>query len=302
MESTTAPLPSINLRSGKLWFAHVHKAAGTSFVEELSRITHRPCRKLKCCDTTGSDLLRVRDWWFAPQENVSCSFHTNEDHVAYIFRQMHENRTGSLTNLATRSFTNMANNNDEPTLVTMYRDPIDQCRSSWAYRLRHCRMPTNTACEWCAYANQTFPNTAKGQLLFVQRASQHSLSRGFQRELNIHSAQASFRWIQNNVKFWGMSDLYPLSLCLLWFQAGLKHKLNSSLCSCEAERGVDSQTLVHANRAPPNEKNVVLNMSDEYIASFLRSDIELIQLLRRVFMQRVRRMEIDTGISMYNCT
>ena len=197
-------------------------------------------------------------------------------------------------------------NNDEPTLVTMYREPVDRCRSHWAYLHRLCKDPLKSQSDHCARMMKTYPDTAQGQLRFIQMSG--TQSEGFQKWLNIRSPQVSFQWIQNNVHFWGVSDRYSLSLCLLWFQAGLTDKLNSSVCSCEAKRrrtqAGDPQVFVkHLNSAPMQKGNEArLNVSDEYIASFLLPDIELFQLLRSEFMQRVRRMEIDTGISMYPCS
>jgi len=77
------PPPPIDLQKN-IWFAHIHKAAGTSWIDEMKRLVARPCDDFPvCCKVRDNDervIEESRQWWFsagAPRTN--CTFRTSED-------------------------------------------------------------------------------------------------------------------------------------------------------------------------------------------------------------------------------
>lgn len=300
-------MPRIDPATAKIWFAHVHKASGTSFSKQLCDITPAPCEPVSCCQTRDTDLRRVQDWWFFP--NASCTFQTNEDHVASIVARVRRNRT---------------KHSDEPRLVSLYRDPLGICRSDWAYvhrlcssfagrlvrelsaydarrlqSLAHARGRQLDTRSFCAWAMPRYPDTPLGQLAFAREKANGmlSLSRGFAHELKLYSAPEAFRWIQNNVNFWGVSELYTVSVCLLWFQTGLLDKFKST-CSCQPPNR--TVTAFHMlNTAPKDaakEAASPFNISHAELERLFATDLALYRLLRTEFERRVRLVEAHTGV------
>jgi hypothetical protein len=307
--SSPVALPTINA-SGKIWFAHVHKAAGHSFLADLGELVGSGCWTLTCCRTQGAELARLREWWSATElafaaypalraeaalaqpkkvrgalngTALPTCLH-NEDRIARLLSQLQ---------------LPLQPRNNEPAIVTMVRHPVSQCRSNWAYFRLICPKNSGPRCL------RSYPDSPDGQQHFVERVCSKFEGQGDWDVVGIHSPRAAYSWIERHVQFWGLTERYALSLCLLWFQMGLNQRLrNCSFSSGSAIRYHHTGTITGNYSTGPltitaqrdSNTSSLLSMSDEEVARVLRADIELYGFLERGFELRVLSVESRTGM------
>ena len=149
-----AGLPFLNL-NGKIWFGHVHKAAGNS----MTLLIESSPGVISCNTTSASfssrmftaayipkgigeerrwtqseAMWRLAQWWFDPHPN--CTFGTAE--IAGL-GGLHASVRDEWASTAGRDLPaarSGAASPAEPALITVYRDPVDLCRSYWRQRFR----------------------------------------------------------------------------------------------------------------------------------------------------------------------
>lgn len=260
--------PALNL-SRKVWFAHIHKAAGTSFRNDLSQIW-RPCKPVKCCSTQNIDLDRVRNWWFNASSKT-CLLQSNEDSVVSIVLKVH--RGMNLADLLSWNFR-------EPALISMFRHPVARCRSHWIYEQQICHghQSSTTYCQtWFLPRYGNFNDTLIHKAFTTQKCTDFVFG-SFKMLFKLDTPRDAYDWISTNLAFWGITELYSDSLRLLYFQAGLKNTSRSG------DIMQSHKNVASSNSFPP------LTYTDDQLYALNRDDIVLYDLLRLTFERRVNWM------------
>ena len=296
------PLPAINV-SGKVWFAHRHKAAGHSVAAELNDIVAGGCASLTCCTTQHAELAQLRDWWLSPEPMIAAypalrgkhaggtTCLTNEDELLPLLWHLNASRPPGARHA--------------PAIVTMYRHPASRCRSHWAHMRDVCvAAQRSPRVAWLqAHINgganagrcELYPPTREGGRRFAETFCRHSFIGDWESH-GIPSPQAAYGWMKSHVAFWGLLEHYTSSLCLLWAQAGLRERLAE--CSC-AESNASSVghhlgfVSGRFSRGVPSS----LNLTDEEIVH--PPDLALYRLLEKGLEERVREVEQSTGLKLW---
>ena len=273
------PLPTIDL-TAKVWFEHVHKASGKSFLADVGAATRR-CDPLSSCCNITDDLQRVRRWWFA--ETKDCTLQTSETALPTVLRLMHESTPAA-------KLVSSGRGTVEPALLSMYRHPIERCRSHWSFQNQVAGCAESPKRPSCRRIQALFPDTPAGHRRFVEQKCSDHTSAKYELEFGLTRPGGVFEWIQRNVPFWGITESYRASMCLLWFQAS--QPVRFAGCSCADA----ANSTTHLG--PHGESGVSpLSLSDAELEKANVRDLALYALLRSSFERRVRLVEQHTRTS-----
>ena len=76
------PPPPIDLQKN-IWFAHIHKAAGTSWIDEMKRLVARPCDDFPvCCKVRDNDERVI-------EESGGFQLEYHEPIVLFVHQKIH---------------------------------------------------------------------------------------------------------------------------------------------------------------------------------------------------------------------
>lgn len=135
-----------------------------------------------------------------------------------------------------------------------------------------------------------FPDTPAGHRRFVEQKFSDHTSAQYELEFGLTRPGGVFEWIQRNVPFWGITESYRASMCLLWFQAS--QPVRFAGCSCADA----ANSTTHLG--PHGESGVSpLSLSDAELEKANVRDLALYALLRSSFERRVRLVEQHTRTS-----
>jgi hypothetical protein len=209
---------SIDL-SRKIFFYHIHKASGASFVDVL--LSMRP--RVQLCDFVGKDRVGVRStaelakWWFDDALRPNCSFVTME------FPPLGRTATNvALQRPLLRRVEALA----LPQLLSFYRDPADRCASHWLYEQRLCRLTRQRHSNYCRGFVRQFSRLAdpKTHEAFARTYCTDPISTDYAR----HGFNPKSRFA-----FVGITERFAASVCLFWHEArALTAREWASLCGC----------------------------------------------------------------------
>ena len=274
------PLPTIDL-TAKLWFEHVHKASGKSFLADVGNLTRR-CDLLSSCCNITDDVQRVHRWWFA--EPNGCSLQTSETALPTVVRCMHNSTP--VARLVSSSL-----DTNEPALLSMYRHPIERCKSHWHFQNQIAGCAESLEHPDCQRIQALFPDTPAGHRTFVQQKCTDHMSANYEHEFGLSRPAEVSEWIQRNLHFWGITEAYRASICLLYFQA--RQHARFAGCSCP---DASKQTTTHLGSHIESGVSP-LSLSDGELEKANVRDLELYALLRSSFERRVRLVERHAGTS-----
>jgi len=274
-----AGLPTIDL-TAKLWFEHVHKASGKSFLADVGNLTRR-CDLLSSCCNITNDLQRVQRWWYA--EPNDCTLQTSETALPTVVWLMHESTPAA-------GLVSSGLDTGEPALLSMYRHPIERCKSHWFFQNQMAGCAESPKRPGCQRIQALFPDTPAGHRKFVQQKCTDDMSAKYAQEFGLSRPGGVFEWIQRNVHFWGITESYRASMCLLWFQA----RQHARFAGCSCADAANSTTHLGSH----GESGVSpLSLSDEEFEKANVRDLALYALLRGSFERRVRVVEQHMGTS-----
>ena len=267
--STTESGRLERLSGKKMYFAHIHKTAGRSFVKDLASVV-TPCPRLSCCLTQGRDLAALREWWYAGPSNSSCHFQTNEDQLPELLGKLHEGD-------GWRSDEWIAGA-EEPALLSFYRHPLERCRSHWEFMNR--------------LGPKRYSDDEAGHRDFANKRCNETYTSAYSTALGRDSPESVFEWIERNVQFWGITEYYTASLCLFLYQIGHER---FACCSCE-DAGGGALEEHHIGTRSQNYTATPLSVSDGELAALSVDDLDLYERLRRAFVGRARWVERQSGV------
>jgi len=184
----------------------------------------------------------------------------------------------------------------EPALLTMYREPVDRCKSHWDYMHIEWEQKPSTA-------GKAFPfgDSEKEHQKFVDAKCTNFYSAKFSTmDASLKTADAIADWYDRKVAFWGLSEQYATSLCLFYYQIG-----SSKFDGCGCKGNSSSLEALESDNAPQwlqNDRHGThgsrahtLKLSDSELTSINQVDVDLYAKLKVGFEQRVQAVEQTTG-------
>ena len=99
-------------------------------------------------------------------------------------------------------------------LLESFVEPLDRCRSHWG-QIQAVAVHRGTDAR--AQLRKQYPDSLDGHRKFVHERCEDFYFKAFQTRFALNTSQGSFDWIERNVAFWGMSDMYEASLCVLYY-------------------------------------------------------------------------------------
>ena len=297
--------PGINLQQ-KILFSHVHKAAGSSFLNFLLNSDHvqpalRPCTHLQHSGGVyPSSSAALIDWWYAALPRENCTLLAMEmpqlgealrlvegdpRAIAHAAKERQsagialEAEDEAMLRAAASALANASSggssgsvlgavdvlranrpNSHEPQVITLYRDPLSRCRSSWSYEQRLCH---GLVVSWRGAPVISFDESSRAYChnFFLPRFGEYSnasVQQAFAQNFcgEHHSVSSdleerglSFRGLidSRRLRYIGLADesVYATSVCLFLFQAA---RFPRHACSCDAAKKLSLVELHDQNR------------------------------------------------------
>jgi len=310
LSAMRAPVHVPTIPKGKkMWFAHVHKAAGKEFMYTVTDVVNE-CPELSFVhipfvaafgqgtSSHGSaktkDYTAVQKWWFNTNpihpRRGGCNLWSTEDHLGQLLPALYDGRDWSAWVNGTDGVAH------EPALLTMYREPVDRCKSHWDYMHIEWEQKPSTA-------GKAFPfgDSEKEHQKFVDAKCTNFYSAKFSTmDASLKTADAIADWYDRKVAFWGLSEQYATSLCLFYYQIG-----SSKFDGCGCKGNSSSLEALESDNAPQwlqNDRHGThgsrahtLKLSDSELTSINQVDVDLYAKLKVGFEQRVQAVEQTTG-------
>jgi hypothetical protein len=295
-------LPAIGVGgSSKLFFHHVHKAAGTAFLAYLSGLEG----VLDCASagvthgdhTRPSSWAAFSRWWLATAP--SCNLASIESpHLGEM-----------LSKLASGATSRAVLEPPAPQILSFIRHPVARCRSHFRYEHALCRrQPLGMHQSYCVRVflprfGGAALNSSASHAAFADEYCTEQTSRSLTAANGIPSAR---QFLLQRVAFFGLTEHFLPSLCLFLHQAG---RFRRDLCTCppgggplRIERELPTTDPTEAELLRQGAIGVPpLRVSDESLLRRSPKDAELYRLGLRVLRLRVRALETRLNASIWEC-
>jgi hypothetical protein len=307
------PLRAISLEA-KIFYAHVHKAAGTNLIAYLGGLEG----VTDCAGGAGSVVGEnhvstpswgaFEAWWFAPAP--ACTFATLETpELGDVYRRVADGRKARARGSAASAGTSPTGGTplpSEPHLISFYREPVARCRSHWAYEQELChRQPLGIHAAYCQgtflpkYGNA---NSTAVQAAFVAEHCTELVSRSLTAANGVAEPLA---FLSSQLSFFGVTEHFLESVCLLLYQLG---RFRRDMCTCE---GGETLHIARELRPPLNEVWKLnrlraigvpaLRMSDAELRARSPADVALYDGLLRLFKRRMHQLEVAVKARVWAC-
>lgn len=299
-------LPHINL-SRKVFFSHIHKASGASFIA-LLRATPgmHLCRFVSKNAVSVHSVAALADWWFSTDEQGSnCSLVTME----------HPPLGRTLFEVAAQKqpWWWVGRVHAFPQLITFIRDPAERCASHWLYEQRLCNFAERHS-SYCHGFLRRFgaSNDTGVHEAFATNYCSNPMTSDFARYgVGDPVERALFHFI-------GFSEYFATSVCLFWFQAD-RYPMDrwASLCECQRRTELNKQlphithaeTMAAAVRGGSGTAGVArypsaipaLRVSRDQLHRRNERDLSLYRSALQEFEWRVRLVERQTNVTLWSC-
>lgn len=307
--------PPIRLDGGgRLFFHHVHKASGTSFLAYLSAL-----EGLSDCAAfgiTSSDHVAPTPWtafsrwWHEPRLELpggSCNLASLETpELGEMLAKLGVGKTAAASDTALDVAAA-----GTPQMLSFFRHPVSRCRSHWRYEQALCRRsPLDGHTSFCRdYFLPKFGlaekmNDTSAHAAFVAEHCTEHVTRSLVVANGVPSARLLFT---RRFAFFGMQEHFLESVCLFLWQAG---RFRRDVCTCPP--GEHAPLRIEQELLPPDAKEAALlragsvgvpplMLSDAELAARSPRDVVLYDTLLRVFRQRVRNMESRVNATVWGC-
>ena len=311
---------------GKIFYSHVHKAAGTNLIAYLTGFegvtdcaTPGGGGVVREDHTSASSWQAFSDWWFAPQPR--CTFATLEEpELGVVHSLLMKARTQQLGtapmsgfgaplpsgNGAPPSAIPPSHHDREPHVIAFYREPLARCRSHWNYEQELCRrVPLGVHAPYCkTYFLPRFgdANRTSTQLAFVDM---HCTERATRSLSALNGIQDPLAFLSEQLSFVGITEHFLESICLLLFQLG---KFRRDMCTCDGGRPL---TISRELRPPLNEAWKMTRLRAVGVPPLQISDSELLRRnpndqalyagLLRLFKHRMHALETAVKSRVWAC-
>jgi hypothetical protein len=273
---------------GRFFFAHIHKASGTSFIQFMNKQAGLvDCERegLTSIDHVHIGMLDgFHAWWNGSRKD--CNWASTEIVQPGLSTMVHQFGGGTAS----------------PALVTFLRHPSARCRSAWAYDHRICSPPQSFSWKYChswflpRYGNRTQPIRERHRQFVKEKCADFMTKR-----LAIAGRRDDAATVLQRLQFVGVTEYFEESLCLFLHIVG---RFPHDLCTCPKAGGglrIDAHVIPQLRSRNESASNVSLYVSDVDLARHNIRDMALHEAALSRLKLRVQMLESKLNARIWDC-